>query len=89
MCSLASSVVYLTKWTQTPYILLVATTKGFMLLQTAGIGGGLGVLSYMLYGLKNKPANQKMSVYLIHTRLGVQGTVIGMLTVGMIYHVWT
>ncbi len=77
--------------------------------------GGIGVLSYMLYNLKNKPkgqssctaaqqremraggekgcctlhapppAGEKLSVYLIHTRLGVQSTVIGALCLVMGY----
>ncbi len=42
------------------------------------------MLAYMMYGLKTKPADQKLSVYLIHTRLGVQGTVIGAFALGMI-----
>ena len=55
---------------------------------SAGIFGGLGVLAYMAYGLRHKPKTEKLSVYLIHTRLGVQGTVIGALTCAMVYHLF-
>ena len=47
------------------------------------MSGGVGVLGYMLYGIKNKPKDMRLSVYMIHTRMYVQGTVIIALTVGM------
>lgn len=53
-----------------------------------GLGCAVGVLGYMLYGLKNRDPGQKLSVYLIHTRLAVQGTVIGALSMGMIYQMY-
>ena len=37
---------------------------------------GLGGLVYMAREFKNRPKDMKISVYLIHTRLFVQGTVI-------------
>jgi hypothetical protein len=43
----------------------------------------------MLIGLKNKPKDVKLSVYLIHTRLAVQGTVITALSIGMIGQIYT
>lgn len=57
-------------------------------MQSFGIGGGLAVLGYMMYGLKNRKPGEKLSVYLIHTRLGVQGTVVGALTLGMAMHMY-
>ena len=51
-------------------------TKGKMF---AYIGGlcGLGGVAYMARNFKNRPKDMKISVYLIHTRLLAQGTVIG------------
>jgi len=45
----------------------------------AMVGGllGLGGVAYMAREFKNRPQNMKLSVYLIHTRLIAQGTVIG------------
>merc|ERR1712110_846647 len=42
-----------------------------------GVVLGLGGLVYMAREFKNRPKDMKISVYLIHTRLFVQGTVIG------------
>jgi len=55
------------------------------------VGGllGLGGVAYMAREFKNRPQNMKLSVYLIHTRLVAQGTVIGVLTLGMINQMWT
>ena len=52
------------------------TRKGKMF---AYIGGlcGLGGVAYMARNFKNRPKDMKISVYLIHTRLLAQGTVIG------------
>ena len=44
---------------------------------------GLGGLAYMARNFKNR-GTTKVSVYLIHTRLLVQGSVIAMLTGGMV-----
>jgi len=38
---------------------------------------GLGGVVYMARNFKNRDPNMKISVYLIHTRLLAQGTVIG------------
>jgi len=50
---------------------------------------GLGGVVYMARGFKNKDPNMKTSVYLIHTRLLAQGTVIGVLTLGMLHQMYT
>ncbi len=55
-------------------------------LVTVGIGLGVGVLGYMLYRLRT--STTKTSVHLIHTRMGVQGTVIGCLTIAAGYQTW-
>jgi len=50
-----------------------------------GVGSllGLGGLAYMVRNFKNR-GDTKVSVYLIHTRMLVQGSVIAALTGGMI-----
>ena len=48
-------------------------------LQYLGAVLGLTGLGYMARNFKNKPKDMKISVYLIHTRLLAQGTVIGMM----------
>ena len=45
--------------------------------QYVGAALGLGGVGYMAKNFKNKPKDMKLSVYLIHTRLLAQGTVIG------------
>jgi hypothetical protein len=52
-----------------------------------GIGVGASVLGYMAWGLRTR--KEKLSVYLIHTRLGVQGSIIGALSVAMTYQIYT
>lgn len=47
------------------------------LFQYVGAALGLGGVGYMAKNFKNKPKDMKLSVYLIHTRLLAQGTVIG------------
>jgi len=49
---------------------------------------GLGGVGYMAKKFKDRPAGTKTSVYLIHTRLLAQGTVVGVLTLGMIYQMY-
>lgn len=44
----------------------------------AGIAVGTGVLAYMMYALKT--SKEKLSVHLIHTRIGVQSSVVVSLT---------
>lgn len=51
--------------------------------------GGIGVLGYMIRGFRHREKNMPISMYLIHTRLGVQMTVVGVLTLGMSAHLWT
>ncbi|TRY69503.1 hypothetical protein TCAL_05102 [Tigriopus californicus] len=51
--------------------------------------GGIGVLAYMIRGFRHREKNMPISMYLIHTRLGVQLTVVGVLTLGMTGHLWT
>merc|ERR1712126_460747 len=55
----------------------------------AMVGGilGLGGLAYMARQFKNKPKDMKISVYLIHTRMYAQMTVVGVLCCGMLNHV--
>ena len=50
-----------------------------------GIVAGLGGVYYMAKNLKNKPKDMKLSVYMIHTRLLAQGSVVGVL----IYQMYT
>ena len=56
---------------------------------SAGIALGAGILCYMAWGLTHRQPGEKLSVYLIHTRLGVQGAIIGTLAAAMTYQVWT
>merc|ERR1711864_35036 len=49
---------------------------------------GLGGVGYMARNFKNRDPNMKISVYLIHTRLLAQGTVIGVLTLGMLHQMY-
>ena len=43
-----------------------------------GISLGTVALAYMMYSLKH--SKQKLSVHLIHTRIAVQGSIVGVLT---------
>ena len=52
---------------------------------TLGIGLGLTGLAYMLYNIKRRPKGQKLSIYLIHTRLAVCGTIVSSLVAAMGY----
>ncbi|XP_021957136.1 HIG1 domain family member 1A, mitochondrial isoform X2 [Folsomia candida] len=53
----------------------------------AGIGGALFALAYAAFKFKNR-GDQKVSVFLIHTRVAAQGAVVGALTVGCIYQIF-
>jgi len=53
----------------------------------AGIGGAFFALMYAAYKFKNR-GDQKVSVFLIHTRVAAQGAVVGALTVGCIYQIF-
>jgi len=48
----------------------------------AGILGGLGALIYSAIKFRNR-GDQKVSVYLIHTRVAAQGAVVAALTIGV------
>jgi hypothetical protein len=56
---------------------------------SAGIALGSGILCYMAWGLTHRKPGEKLSVYLIHTRLGVQGAIIGTLAAAMTYQLYT
>ncbi|CAH2224542.1 HIG1 domain family member 1C [Pelobates cultripes] len=45
----------------------------------AGVAGFLAVVAYGLYKLRNR-GDQKMSVHLIHMRVGAQGFIVGAMT---------
>ncbi|XP_056663119.1 HIG1 domain family member 1A, mitochondrial-like [Monodelphis domestica] len=49
-----------------------------------GIAGFAAIVAYGLYRLKGR-GHTKMSVHLIHMRVGAQGFVVGAMTVGMLY----
>ncbi len=49
---------------------------------------GAGVAAAMLYNARRRSPGQKLSVYLIHTRLMAQGTVVGALTAVMAMQLW-
>ncbi|CAL8094139.1 unnamed protein product [Orchesella dallaii] len=53
----------------------------------AGICGALSALLYSAYKFKNR-GNQKVSVYLIHTRVAAQGAVVAAITVGVGYQMY-
>ncbi|KAL8164805.1 UNVERIFIED_CONTAM: HIG1 domain member 1A, mitochondrial [Gekko kuhli] len=52
-----------------------------------GIAGFLGVVAYGLYKLKHR-GDTKMSVHLIHMRVGAQGFVVGAMTCGVLYSMY-
>ena len=52
-----------------------------------GLGMGGGALVYMLRKLKT--TKQKTSVHLIHTRIAVQGSIAGCLTMALFWQIWT
>jgi len=56
----------------------------------AMIGGilGAGGVAYMAKQFKNRPKDMKISVYLIHTRMYAQMTVVGVLCCGMLNQMW-
>ena len=62
-----------------------STGRGFLYV---GALLGLAGLGYMARNFKNKPKDMKFSVYLIHTRLVAQGTVVGVLSLGMLYQIY-
>ncbi|XP_029450801.1 HIG1 domain family member 1C [Rhinatrema bivittatum] len=52
-----------------------------------GMAGFLAVVAYGLYKLKSR-GDQKLSVHLIHMRVGAQGFVVGAMTFGVIYSMY-
>lgn len=48
------------------------------------MAGFCSVVAYGLYKLKSR-GDTKMSVHLIHMRVGAQGFVVGAMTIGVIY----
>jgi len=60
--------------------------EGRRFMQVGVLGGLLGV-GYMMRNAKNR-GDLKLSVYVIHTRLLAQGTVIGVLCLGMGYEMY-
>ncbi|XP_053564190.1 HIG1 domain family member 1C [Bombina bombina] len=49
-----------------------------------GMAGFLAVVAFGLYKLRSR-GDQKMSVHLIHMRVGAQGFVVGAVTFGVMY----
>ncbi|KAG8452579.1 hypothetical protein GDO86_004386 [Hymenochirus boettgeri] len=49
-----------------------------------GMAGFLAVVAYGLYKLRSR-GDTKMSVHLIHMRVGAQGFVVGAMTFGVMY----
>jgi len=53
-----------------------------------GMGVGAAALTAMAINLKMKGTKFQPSLYLIHTRLAVQGSVLGLLTGAMLYNIY-
>ncbi|XP_076841725.1 HIG1 domain family member 1A, mitochondrial-like [Brachyhypopomus gauderio] len=53
-----------------------------------GMAGFLGVVAYGLYKLKSR-GDTKMSIHLIHMRVRAQGFVVGAMTLGVMYSMYT
>ncbi|CAI5765249.1 HIG1 domain family member 1C [Lacerta agilis] len=53
-----------------------------------GLAGCFAVVGYGLYKLKHR-GSQKMSVHLIHMRVAAQSFVVGAITVGVLYSMYT
>nr|XP_033795602.1 HIG1 domain family member 1C [Geotrypetes seraphini]XP_033795603.1 HIG1 domain family member 1C [Geotrypetes seraphini] len=52
-----------------------------------GMAGFVAVVAYGLYKLKSR-GDQKMSIHLIHMRVGAQGFVVGAMTFGVLYSMY-
>ncbi|KAM3935260.1 HIG1 domain family member 1C [Leptodactylus fuscus] len=52
-----------------------------------GMAGFMAVVAYGLYKLRSR-GDQKMSVHLIHMRVGAQGFVVGAMTFGVLYSMY-
>jgi len=59
------------------------TREGVGFMQVGAVAGLAGV-GYMIRNFKNKSKDMKLSVYVIHTRMFAQGSVIAILSLGMI-----
>jgi len=53
-----------------------------------GMGVGAAALAAMIINLKLKGTKFQPSLYLIHTRLAVQGSVLGLLTGAMLFNIY-
>ncbi|XP_077185050.1 HIG1 domain family member 1C [Paroedura picta] len=53
-----------------------------------GLAGCLTLVAYGLYKIKDR-GNQKLSVHLIHMRVAAQGFVVGAITIGVLYSMYT
>ncbi|KAM6948962.1 HIG1 domain family member 1A, mitochondrial [Aplochiton taeniatus] len=52
-----------------------------------GMAGFFAIVGWRLLKMKNR-GNVKMSVHLIHMRVGAQGFVVGAMTVGVLYSMY-
>ncbi|XP_043921974.1 HIG1 domain family member 1A, mitochondrial-like [Protopterus annectens] len=52
-----------------------------------GLAGFAAVVAYGLYKLKHR-GNTKMSVHLIHMRVGAQSFVVGAMAIGVLYSMY-
>lgn len=48
----------------------------------------MGVVGYSAYNFKKRDRSIKPSVYIIQTRVAAQGFVIGLLTIGLGFHMY-
>ncbi|XP_012683371.1 HIG1 domain family member 1A, mitochondrial isoform X2 [Clupea harengus] len=53
----------------------------------AGMAGCVAIVAYGLFKLKSR-GNTKMSVHLIHMRVGAQGFIVGAMTIGVLYSMY-
>uniref|UniRef100_A0A8D2LMX7 HIG1 hypoxia inducible domain family member 1C n=1 Tax=Varanus komodoensis TaxID=61221 RepID=A0A8D2LMX7_VARKO len=53
-----------------------------------GLAGCFAIVGYGLYKLKYR-GSQKMSIHLIHMRVAAQGFVVGAITIGVLYSMYT
>ncbi|XP_017281428.1 HIG1 domain family member 1A, mitochondrial [Kryptolebias marmoratus] len=53
-----------------------------------GIAGFVAIVGHQLYKMKSR-GDTKMSVHLIHMRVAAQGFVVGAMTVGVLYSMYT
>ncbi|XP_069826426.1 HIG1 domain family member 1C [Dendropsophus ebraccatus] len=52
-----------------------------------GMAGFIAVVAYGIYKIRSR-GDQKMSVHLIHMRVGAQGFVVGAMTFGVLYSMY-